>query len=111
MVTSTTITATWEKPRDPNGIIQGYRLLITLQTPYLGLYNETFELGPDTFSYEFSDLHPFALYRIVLRAETSAGLGTETTYMPMTQEAGMNLCVYVSFGAEGTRAHFAASRD
>ena len=90
-VNSTALRARWGVPDDANGILQGYQLSLELvpeDAAYLGNYTATFNLDEDTLSLVVNMLHPFATYRLTVRAETSAGLGNQTMRMATTNQDG-----------------------
>ena len=92
MVNSTALLATWEEPLDPNGVLTGYRLTVSIATDYLDPYNETFSLNSFQLFYVVSGLHPFATYMFELRAVTFE-VGSATTAAAITDEDGMENAV------------------
>ncbi len=95
VVDSNTLNAAWDEPLDANGVLTNYRLNIHVLTDYLGSeYNETFDLGSNQFSYTVSGLHPFAMYRLELRAITSVGAGSGTTAQAETAQDGRRCAHY-----------------
>ena len=78
---------------DPNGIIIGFSLNISLLSPgqeYLPPPQTSSypDLSPNQFQLEIPGLHPFATYFVELRAATSFGLGNLTDRVITTNEAG-----------------------
>ena len=77
---------------DPNGIIIGFSLNISLLPGQEYLpppQNASYpDLSPSQFQLEIPGLHPFASYFFELRAATSVGLGNLTDAIIMTSEAG-----------------------
>lgn len=103
-ISSTAIMAMWMEPLDTNGILLNYELTIELQTGYLQPFNITLLLQPTQLFVEIGDLEPFALYYLRLRAQTSVGLGNETTTSVITDEDGM-LTVEVVCGSPKFYVH------
>ena len=90
-INSTALEASWGEPVDPNGIIEGYQLfleLVLVDASYLGNDSRTFNLSASDFSQVIGDLHPFATYRLDVRAITSVGPGNRTSQMGTTAEDG-----------------------
>ena len=90
-INSTALEASWGKPIDPNGIIEGYQLfleLVFIDASYLGNDSRMFNLSASDFSQTIGDLHPFATYRLDVRAITSVGPGNQTSQMARTDEDG-----------------------
>ena len=92
VISSTSVVANWSDPLDPNGIITGFSLNISLLSgqEYLSPpQNASYpDLGPSQFQLEITGLHPYASYFFELRAATSVGLGNLTDYIITTNEAG-----------------------
>ena len=90
-INSTALEASWGKPIDPNGIIEGYQLfleLVFIDASYLGNDSRMFNLSASDFSQTIGDLHPFATYRLDVRAITSVGPGNQTSQIVRTDEDG-----------------------
>lgn len=92
VISSTSVVANWSDPLDPNGIITGFSLNISLHfdQEYLPApQNSSYpDLSPSRFQLEIPGLHPFARYFVELRAATSFGLGNLTDAVITTYEAG-----------------------
>jgi len=94
-INSTALNASWGAPVDPNGILEGYQLCLELipeDAAYLGSPNLNF--SEDDLSLVIDMLHPFATYRLAVRAVTSVGPGNQTVRMATTTEDGkLGLCL------------------
>ena len=70
----------------------GYQLvleLVFMDASYLGNDSRMFNnLGANDFSQVIGNLHPFATYRLDVRAITSVGPGNRTSQMGTTAEDG-----------------------
>ncbi|XP_066936907.1 receptor-type tyrosine-protein phosphatase S-like isoform X3 [Clytia hemisphaerica] len=76
------ITLTWAKPDNPNGIIENYRISRTDSEE-----SEVEELDGKTSEKTFTMLHPYRLYNFTIQARTSAGYGTIAEVTCMTKES------------------------
>ena len=83
-VTSTSITVTWEPPKYSNGMLLGYEVCYTSngESPSVASVQNT--------TVKLTDLKPWAMYCISVRAKTLAGFGEKSIpVMISTLESGM----------------------
>ncbi|XP_041442217.1 phosphatidylinositol phosphatase PTPRQ-like [Xenopus laevis] len=71
-VNSTAITLAWSPPLEPNGIITHYEVIYTHST-------DLFTQSTISTSLSLTDLYPYTLYNISVRAYTRFGHGNQTT--------------------------------
>ena len=88
--TSSSLSASWEVPARPNGIIVGYTIYCT--TPPTTAMPITFSVPGSVLSLLLTGLEPFINYTCEVRANTSAGFGdSSNTDTERTDEDGRNL--------------------
>ena len=88
--TSSSLSASWEVPARPNGIILGYTISCT--TPPTTAMPITFSVAGSVLSHLLMDLKPFTNYTCEVRANTSAGDGNSSNAeTERTDEDGKNL--------------------
>ncbi|XP_041469805.1 usherin-like [Lytechinus variegatus] len=66
-LSSDSIQISWQEPGLPNGVIQGYSILLT------GVTEPIYQGGPEDFQFTHTDLDPYTVYEYRLEACTSAG--------------------------------------
>ena len=69
-----------------NGIIEGYRLLLTDVDLQVNISSVV--LNESTFSIEFNNLHPFRAYDVSVKAFNRKGNGPNSKYEAFTSEKG-----------------------
>lgn len=69
-----------------NGIIKGYRLLLTDLDLQVNISSVV--LNESTFSIEFNNLHPFRAYDVLVKAFNRKGNGPASKYKAFTSEKG-----------------------
>ena len=85
--TSSSLSASWEVPARPNGIIVGYTISCT--TPPTTAMPITFSVPGSVLSHLLMGLKPFTNYTCEVRANTSAGVGdSSNTETERTDEDG-----------------------
>ena len=85
--TSSSLSASWEVPARPNGIILGYTISCT--TPLTSAMPITFIVPGSVLSHLLMGLEPFTDYTCEVRANTSAGFGdSSNTDTERTDEGG-----------------------
>lgn len=69
-----------------NGIIEGYRLLLTDLELQVNISSVV--LNESTFSIEFNNLHPYRAYDVSVKAFSKKGSGPASKYNAFTTEKG-----------------------
>ncbi|XP_022107650.1 phosphatidylinositol phosphatase PTPRQ-like [Acanthaster planci] len=109
----TSVTCTWEEPRNPNGVITNYTITLRPSNRPFDLSfvpplsaTEIRHLGPNVFSSRFTDLEPGSYYELSAAAWTSYGAGTidivETFTWPKMDILGPSLPVVDPYASNDT---------
>ena len=87
---STTLVATWEEPEILNGVLEGYRLQLTLlQSIELP---KVVDIPAELHQYTWTGLHPYYSYEVSVAAFNSAGRGQYYSLRVQMPESGK--CVF-----------------
>ena len=86
VVNSTTLTATWQHPLQPNGIITHYRLVLRDLETHSGM---TITATTTLLEMTWPRLHPHYSYAVTIEAATSTGYGATIERQVQMPEAGL----------------------
>jgi len=84
--------ATWEDPEIVNGLLEGYKLMIS--TPHLSSEGYSANVSASIHQYVWGNLRPYTAYEVSVAAFTSTGRGPGVVKIIVMPEEGKNINNY-----------------